>query len=109
MPGRIARTVLSISPVPLSEQPLSEADIDRYSGKFESAEGTAIPFGDQGRIRVKFDESGASMPLLYLGDSAFDAGPDRAARFYLKNGRTQGAAIYTEGLFMDATWRVASH
>ncbi len=107
--GRIARTVLNISPAPLSEQPLSEADIDRYSGKFESAEGTAVLFGDQGRIRVKFEESGASLPLVYLGDSAFDAGPDRVARFYLKNGRTQGAAIYTEGLFMDATWRVANH
>jgi len=107
--ARIARTVLSIAPLPISEHLLSEADIARYSGKFESAEGTAILFGDQGRIRVKFAENGSSLPLVYLGDGVFAAGPDTISRFYLKNGLVQGAAIYREGLFMNATWRVPAN
>ncbi|HET6844338.1 MAG TPA: hypothetical protein VFK06_22040 [Candidatus Angelobacter sp.] len=104
--GRIARAVLAIPPAPVVEQPLSEADIAGFSGKFESAEGPAILFGDQGRIRVKFIENGPSLPLVYLGDGAFAVGPNTISKAYMKNGRPQGAAIYVEGLFMNATWRV---
>ena len=101
--------MLAIPPMPVAEHPLSEADIVGFSGKFESAEGTAILFGDQGRIRVKFTENGPSLPLVYLGDGAFTAGPNMISKAYLKNGRAQGAALYVEGLFMNATWRVPSN
>jgi D-alanyl-D-alanine carboxypeptidase len=103
--GRIARSVLNIPPTKVSERPLSEAEIMSFSGKFESAEGIALLFGDQGRIRVKFTESGPSLPLVYLGNGAFAAGPNAISKAYMKNGRAQGAAIYSEGLFMNAAWR----
>ena len=104
--GRIARSVLNIPPTTVSEHALSEAEIRSFSGKFESAEGTAFLFEDQGHIRVKFAESGPSVPLVYLGDDAFAAGPHTVSKLYLKNGRARGAAIYTEGLFMNAAWSV---
>ena len=85
-------------PCPVAEHPLSEADIVGFSGKFESAEGTAILFGDQGRIRVKFTENGPSLPLVYLGDGAFTAGPNMISKAYLKNGRAQGAALYVRSV-----------
>ena len=107
--GRIARTVLSIKPAPVSERPLSEADITRFSGTYDSAEGTAVLFGDQGRIGVKFAENGSPLPLVYLGDGVFAAGPDTISRSYLNNGRVLGIAIYTDGLFMDAKWRVPAN
>ncbi len=107
--GRVARTVLTIPPTPTSEHPLSEADIQSFSGKFASAEGPAILFGDQGHMRVKFTENGPSLPLVYLGDGAFVAGPNTISKSYMRNGRAQGAAIYTDGLFMNATWRVPEH
>ena len=103
--GRIARSVLSIAPSTISEHPLSEAEIKSFSGKFESAEGTALLFKDQGHIRVKFTENGESLPLVYLGNGAFAAGPNTISKSYMKNGRAQGAAIYTEGLFINAVWR----
>lgn len=103
--GRIARSVLNIPPTTTSEHLLSEAEIKSFSGRFESAEGTALLFGDQGRIRVKFAENGPSLPLVYLGDGVFAAGPNIISKPYMKNGRAQGAAIYTEGLFMNAAWR----
>ena len=103
--GRIARSVLDIPLITISEHPLSEAEIKSYSGKFESAEGTAFLFGDQGRIRVKFTEKGSSLPLVYIGNGAFAASPGTVSKAYIKNGRAQGAAIYTEGLFMNAAWR----
>jgi hypothetical protein len=104
--GRIARAVLAIPPMPISEHQLSKADIACFSGKFQSADGTAILFEDQGRIRVKFGPDGPSLPLMYLGDGAFAAGPDTVSKAYMTNGRAQGAAIYTAGFFMDAAWRV---
>jgi D-alanyl-D-alanine carboxypeptidase len=107
--GSIARAVLGIPSTPIAEHPLSEADIAGFSGRFESAEGPAILFGDQGRIRVKFVENGPSLPLVYLGDGAFVAGPNTISKAYLKNGRVQGAAIYVEGLFMNASWRVPAN
>ncbi|MGA8429357.1 MAG: serine hydrolase domain-containing protein [Candidatus Sulfotelmatobacter sp.] len=107
--GRIARALLAIPPIVVAEHSLSESDIVRYSGKFESAEGTAILFGDQGRIRVKFAENGPSLPLVYLGDGAFTTGPNTISKAYLRNGRAQGAAVYVDGLFMNATWRVPTN
>ncbi len=107
--GSIARAVLAIPPTQIAEHPLSEADIAGFSGRFESAEGPAILFGDLGRIRVKFVENGPSLPLVYLGDGAFIAGPNTISKAYLKNGRAQGAAIYVEGLFMNATWRIPAN
>jgi D-alanyl-D-alanine carboxypeptidase len=107
--GRIARAVLAISAVPAVEQPLTEADVARFSGKFDSAEGPAILFGDQGRIRVKFVENGPSLPLVYLGDGAFAVGPNTISKSYMKNGGAQGAAVYVEGLFMNATWRIPAN
>jgi CubicO group peptidase (beta-lactamase class C family) len=104
--GQIARAVLSLPPAPISERQLSKADIASFSGKFQSAEGIAILFEDQGRIRVRFGPNGPSLPLVYLGDGSFAAGPDTVSKSYTANGRVQGAAIYTEGLFMNAAWRV---
>lgn len=104
--GRIARSVLNIPPTTISEHPLSEGEIISLSGKFQSAEGTALLFGDRGRIRIKFTENGPSFPLAYLGKGVFAAGPNTISKSYLKNGRALGAAIYTEGLFMNAVWRM---
>lgn len=64
--GRIARSVLNIPPTTISEHPLSEGEIISLSGKFESAEGTSLLFGDQGHIRVKFTEN---RPVLSFGIS----------------------------------------
>jgi D-alanyl-D-alanine carboxypeptidase len=107
--GKIARAVLSIPSRPVSEHTLSETEIDCFSGKFDSTEGTAILFGDHGHIRVKDDEGGSSSALVYLGDNEFAVEPETIARFFVKNGRAQGAAVYTEGFFMDATWRVPAN
>ncbi len=107
--GEIARAVLAIPSTTVSEHLVSESDIVRFSGKFESGEGTASLSWDQGRVRVKFGEGGPSSTLVYLGDDVFAAGPDTVARFYVKNGQAQGVAIYTEGLFMDASWRVPAN
>src|SRR5262249_40889464 len=85
--GRIARSILTIPVTPISEHPLSEAEIRGFTGKFESAEGTAFLFGDQGRIRIKFAENGPALPLVYLGNSAFAFGPNTVSKSYMKNGR----------------------
>lgn len=103
--GSIARVVLAMPPTTISDHPLTEAEIRGFSGKFESAEGTAFLFGDQSRMRIKFAENGPSLPLVYLGNGVFGAGPNTTSKAYMKNGRAQGAAIYTEGLFMNAAWR----
>jgi CubicO group peptidase (beta-lactamase class C family) len=107
--GKIARAALSIPPRPVSEHPLSESEIDCFSGKFESSEGAAILFGDHGRIRVKYDEDGSSSALTYLGADEFAIEPETVAKVFVRNGRALGAAIYTEGLFMDASWRVPAN
>jgi D-alanyl-D-alanine carboxypeptidase len=103
--GRIAHSVLAIQPATISEHPLSRAEIVSFTGKFDSAEGTARLFEDQGRIRAQA-ENEPSLPLVYLGDGVFGVGPDTACKFYMKNGRAQGAAIYTEGFLMNVVWRV---
>lgn len=104
--GRIARSLLNIPPANISEHPLSEGEIKSFGGKFESAEGAAFLFGDHGRMRVRFVERGPSLPLEYLGNGTFSAGPNTISKAYMKNGRALGAALYTEGLFMNATWRI---
>jgi D-alanyl-D-alanine carboxypeptidase len=106
--GKVARAVLAIPPAP-GEQPLPAAEIDRFTGNFDSAEGLAFLFADQGRVRVKLDEKGPALPLVYLGNGAFAAGPDTVARFYGKSGPAPGVERYTEGFFMDAAWRVPTH
>jgi D-alanyl-D-alanine carboxypeptidase len=63
--GRIARAVLTIPPMPISERSLSETDILTFSGKFGLGEGNAILFGDHGHIRVKFTEDGPSVVGQY--------------------------------------------
>ncbi len=107
--GEIARGVLAIASKPVSEQLLSESEIVRFGGTFESEGGTATLFGDHGRIRVKNDEGGSSSTLVYLGDDEFATGPETIAKVLVKNGRAQGAAIYTAGLFMDMSWRVPAN
>jgi len=84
LPAASRAPCLRSRPAPEAEQSLSEADIASFSGRFESAEGSAILFDDQGRIYVKFAEDGPLLPLVYLGDGAFATGPSTISKFYMK-------------------------
>ena len=106
--GRIARAVLDLGEPALRDLPLSQDEIQVYSGLFEDGTSRVRFLGEDSRLRrAAQDSSHPPRSMLHQGNGVFgwsEYPMDRIV-FHVAGGRTVGVSEYYNGLF--ATFRRA--
>ncbi len=104
--ARIARRVLGVPPATPKDLPPGAAAIHDMSGDYRTSAGPVTVFGENGRLRYRYETGGPSFPMPYQGADLFQVEPDVEVRVLRSGGRVVGTAVYESGLMMDVAWRV---
>jgi len=105
--ARIVRAILKLSPPAEKDLLLSDEEVARFAGTFDSDEGAIEAIARENRLWARAaGSSGEGDRMRYQGDGVVALGEESLVRFRPRQGKAQWGMGYEGGLFLGAARRI---
>ena len=104
--AEIARAALGLKKNALLDLPVPGAELAALSGKYDSDEGPVEIFARDGKLHYRIPGSQIEGVLRRQAENVYAINENTEAHFLVSGGRAEWSMVYTDGLLMDAKYRV---